>query len=97
MGSKTFHPVVKFSLKELFPLHHGTGVSDCYSFEISKSNFGDSKAPFTTATTPRCREGATLFPGLLHFTFDPYLIMPSVKQGAIKYHLSLWYDATRDH
>ena len=32
------------------------------------------------------REGATLFPGLLYFTSDPYLIMPSVKQGGIKYH-----------
>ena len=38
-------------------------------------------------------EGATPFPGLLHFTLDPYLIMLSVKQGGIKYHfLSLWYD-----
>ena len=29
-------------------------------------------------------EGATPFPGLLHFTLDPYLIMLSVKQGGIK-------------
>ena len=42
-------------------------------------------------------EGATPFPGLLHFTLDPYLIMLSVKQGGIKYHfLSLWYDSTWD-
>ena len=42
-------------------------------------------------------EGATPFPGLLHFTLDPYLIMLSVKQGGIKYHfLSLWYDFTWD-
>ena len=42
-------------------------------------------------------EGATPFPGLLHFTLDPYLIMLSVKQGGIKYHfLSLWYDSTSD-
>ena len=34
-------------------------------------------------------------PRLFHFTLDPYLIMLSVKQGAIKYHfLSLWYDST---
>ena len=40
---------------------------------------------------------ATLFPGLLHFTLDPYLIMLSVKQGGIKYHfLSHWYDSTWD-
>ena len=38
-----------------------------------------------------------LFPGLLHFTLDPYLIILSVKQGGIKYHfLSLWYDSTWD-
>ena len=42
-------------------------------------------------------EGATPFPGLLHFTLDPYLIMLSVKQGGIKYRfLSLWYDSTWD-
>ena len=44
-------------------------------------------------------EGATPFPGLLHCTLDPYLIMLSVKQGGIKYHfwvLSLWYDSTWD-
>ena len=31
-------------------------------------------------------EGATPFPGLLHFTLNPYLLMLSVKQGGIKYH-----------
>ena len=42
-------------------------------------------------------EGATPFPGLLHFTLDLYLIMMSVKQGGIKYHFwSLWYDSTCD-
>ena len=45
---------------------------------------GDSKAPFSIATT--LREGATPFPGLLHFTLDQYLIMLSVKQVGIKYH-----------
>ena len=58
---------------------------------------GDQKAPFTIATTLRCREGATPFSGLLHFTQDTYLISLSVKQGVNKYHfLSLWYDATWD-
>ena len=38
---------------------------------------GDPKAPFSIATP---------FPGLLHFTLEPYLIMLSVKQGGIKYH-----------
>ena len=31
-------------------------------------------------------EGATPFPGFLHFTLDTYLILLSVKQGSIKYH-----------
>ena len=58
---------------------------------------GDPKAPFSIATTPRCRGGRYSFPRLLHFTHDPYLIMLSVKQGGIKYHfLSLWYDSTWD-
>ena len=36
-------------------------------------------------------EDAILFPGLLHFTLNPYLLM----QGNIKYDfLSLWYDST---
>ena len=46
---------------------------------------GDPKAT-TIATTQRCRGGATHFPGLLHFTLDPDLIMLSVKQERIKYH-----------
>ena len=58
---------------------------------------GNPKAPFSIATTPRCRGGRYSFPGLLYFTLDPYLIMLSVEQGGIKYHfLSLWYDSTWD-
>ena len=58
---------------------------------------GDPKAPLSIATTPRCRGGDYTFPGLLHFTLDPYLILLSVKQGGIKYHfLSLWNESTRD-
>ncbi len=58
---------------------------------------GDPKAPFSIATTPRCRGGRYSFPGLFNFTLDLYLIMLSVKQGGIKYHfLSLWYDSTWD-
>ena len=36
---------------------------------------GNPKAPFSIATTPKCWEGATPFPGLLHFALDPYLTM----------------------
>ena len=58
---------------------------------------GNPKAPFSIATTQGVGEGTTPFLGLLYFTFDPYLIMLSVKQGGIKYHfLSLWYDSTWD-
>ena len=54
---------------------------------------GYSKAPFATATTPSWRGRRSSFPGLLHFTFDPYHKMLIVKQGGIKYHFfSLWYD-----
>ena len=58
---------------------------------------GDPKAPFSIATTLRCRGGHYSFPWITPLTFDPYLIMLSVKQGGIKYHfLSLWYDLTKD-
>ena len=53
--------------------------------------------PFRSLQQQGVGESATTFPGLLHFTLDPYLIMLSVKQGGIKYHfLSLWYYSTCD-
>ena len=58
---------------------------------------GDPKAPFSVATTPRCRGGRYSFPWMLHFTLDTYLLILSVNQGGIKYHyLSLWYDSIWD-
>ena len=73
----------------------GEGISK--KVKLATLGEGDPKAPFSIATTPRCREGATPFPGLLHFTLDPYLIKLSVKQGGIKYYfLSLWYNSTWD-
>ena len=56
---------------------------------------GDPKALFTIATTLRCREGTTPFPGLLHFNIDSHLIVLSAKQGGIKYHFFetlVWVD-----
>ena len=47
---------------------------------------GELKAPSSIATKLKCRGGTTQFPGLIHFTLDPYLIVLSVKQGGIKYH-----------
>ena len=68
-----------------------------YSIKLATIVEGNPKAPFSIATTPRCRGGRYSFPGLLYFILDPYLIMLSVKQGGIKYHfLSLWYDSTWD-
>ena len=56
---------------------------------------GEPKAPFSILLHRGVGEGATPFPGLLHSTLDPYLIMLSVKQGCLRYHfLSLWYDST---
>ena len=54
---------------------------------------GDPKAPFSIATTPRCRGGHCSFLWIAPFYpwFLPLLL--SVKQGGIKYHFfSLWYD-----
>ena len=46
---------------------------------------------------PGVGEDAIPFPGLPHFTLDPYLIVLSAKQGDINYHfLSLWYDSIWD-
>ena len=41
----------------------------------SKVKVGIQKAPFLITTIPRCRGGATPFPGLFHFTLDevPYI------------------------
>ena len=47
---------------------------------------GDPKAPFSVATTVRCWKGHYSSPWIAPFTFDPYLIVLSVKQGGIKYH-----------
>ena len=44
------------------------------------------RLPFQKLLHRGVREGATPFPGLLHFSLDPYLIMLSVKQGSIKCH-----------
>ena len=63
---------------------------------ISWQTVVNSKAPFSVATTPRCRVGCYSFPWIASLTLDPYLIMLSVKHGGIKYCLlSLWYDSTR--
>ena len=47
---------------------------------------GDSKVPFSIPTEPRCRVGRDSFPWIA--PLYPYLIMLSVKQGSIKYHMT---------
>ena len=47
---------------------------------------GDHKAPFSIATTLRCRGKRYSFPWIAHSTLNMYLILLSVKQGCIKYH-----------
>ena len=47
---------------------------------------GDLKAPFSIATALRCRRACYSFPWIAPRTLDPYHIIPSVKQGGIKYH-----------
>ena len=48
-------------------------------------------------TKPRCRGGYYSFPCIAQLTFDPYLIMLSVKKRGINSHfLSLWYDSVWD-
>ena len=58
---------------------------------------GDPKAPFSIATTPRCRGRHYSFHWTTPLTLDPYLIILSVKQGGIEYHfVSLCNDLTWD-
>ena len=56
---------------------------------------GDLKAPFSIATTLRCKGQSYSFLWIASLTLDQCLIMLSVKQGSIMYHfLRLWYDLT---
>ena len=73
------------------------------SGEVSKSKVGDLSlgwlkgSLFNSYQNWGVEEGATPFPGLLHFTLDLYHRVLSDKQGGIKYHfLSFLYDSTRD-
>ena len=55
---------------------------------------GDLKAPFSIATTSRCKGGCCSFAWVSPLI--PTLYCWVFKQGGIKYHfLSLWYDATQ--
>ena len=45
---------------------------------------GDLKAPFSIATTPRCRKGLYSFPWIAPLILDLYLIILSVMQEDIQ-------------
>ena len=56
---------------------------------------GDMKAPFSIATTPRCRGGNFSFSGLLYFTLILTLqCWVFSKEVPSNIFLSLWYDPT---
>ena len=54
----------------------------------------DPRAPFSIASTPKCRAGRNSFPWIAPLTFDMYLIMLSVKQGGINNHFCV-FDMTQ--
>ena len=80
----------EISWKEKLTMYPGSLIH--YSKLVTKVE-SNLKAPFSKATIPRCRGQCYSFPCIAPLTLDLYLIMLSVKQGAIKYYfLSLWYD-----
>ena len=92
MSTNAFSPTKEMFQDMTFRKYQVEGIRKLASVVL-----GDPKALFSIPTTPRCRKGTIPFPGLLHFTLDPYLIMLSVKEGSVKYHfLSLWYTSTWD-
>ena len=56
-------------------------VCVCILVKLTTKIEGDPKATFSLTTALSVREGVTPFPGLLHFTLDPYLIMLRNKRG----------------
>ena len=58
---------------------------------------GDRKAPFSIATTLKCKGGCYSFTWIVPLIFNLYLIMLCVKQRGIKYHFwNLRYASTQD-
>ena len=81
-----------FSAKQFQLKYHSSFISKVKLVTLVK---GDTKAPFSIATTPGCRGGHYSF--LWIAPLYPHSIVLSAKQGGIKYHfLSLWYDLTWD-
>ena len=53
-----------------------------YIYKLVNRIRGRPKAPFSIATTTKCRGGHYSFPCIAPLTLDPYRIMPSVKLKA---------------
>ena len=84
-----------FPLKIIFYLSAYVWLK--FSLFISVKLATDLKAPFSIATTSRCKGEHYSFPWITPLTFDSYLIRLSIKQGGIKSHFWVfWYDLTWD-
>ena len=89
-------------VKKMLPINYSLTNQIYIYIKLATVIDFDTKAPFSLATTPKCREGLySILSALLHslrFTLEPNLIMLSAKQSGIKYHFffTLWYDSTWD-
>ena len=57
-------------------------ILNIVSLKISWLAEVDPRAPFSKATTPKCREGCKSFPLTAPLTFDPYFRMLNVKKAS---------------
>ena len=73
-------------------------ILTCHSNSmLANHSRGQPNGSLSIATTPRCKGRHHSFTWIASLTFDPYLIILSVKQRGIKNHfLSLWCNSTRD-
>ena len=86
-----------------FICYHNSGIGTTHE---TPSNGGscwltvvevDRKAPFSVATTRKCRGGRYSFPCISPLIHNPFLIMLNFWKGGIKYYfLSLSYDSIWD-
>ena len=67
-------------------IYWATLVCVCVYKKLATVVESNPKAPFSIATTPRCRKGYYSFPWIAPLTLDSYLTMLLIKQGGIKYH-----------
>ena len=77
--------IVSQSPREFYLYHFLGRIAVCTYINIKVNKEGDQKAPFSLATTPRCKGGCYSFRWIapLYPWYD--LILLSVKQGGIKY------------